>query len=233
MTGGMQMPGHWAMSMAWMRMPGQSWAGSYLSFTFMWLVMMVAMMLPSLVPNLVKYRGRVAYFDDARAAALTAMVAAGYFAVWTCIGATAYPFGVAVAAQAMQSAPIARSEPFAAGAALVFAGWFQCSKGKTRQLERCRAAATCCTKLPRGMADAWRHGLRLGADCGLCCCGLMIALLALGVMNLAAMIAIAAAITVERVAERPMLPARLAGILLIALGSLALLGALGAAAWTY
>src|SRR5439155_4659683 len=47
--GEMPMPGGWTMSMAWMRMPGQTWPGAAASFLCMWVVMMVAMMLPSLV----------------------------------------------------------------------------------------------------------------------------------------------------------------------------------------
>src|SRR6266478_2366089 len=48
--GEMPMPGDWTMSMTWMRMPGQTWLGAAASFLGMWVVMMVAMMLPSLVP---------------------------------------------------------------------------------------------------------------------------------------------------------------------------------------
>ena len=46
--GEMPMPGGWTMSMAWMRMPGQTWPGAAASYLGMWVVMMVAMMLPSL-----------------------------------------------------------------------------------------------------------------------------------------------------------------------------------------
>lgn len=53
--GGMQLPGGWTMSMAWMRMPGQTWPVAAASFLGMWFVMMVAMMLPSLVPMLRRY----------------------------------------------------------------------------------------------------------------------------------------------------------------------------------
>jgi Predicted metal-binding integral membrane protein (DUF2182) len=52
---GMPMPGGWTMSMVWMRMPGQTWLGAATSFLGMWIVMMVAMMLPSLVPMLRRY----------------------------------------------------------------------------------------------------------------------------------------------------------------------------------
>ena len=54
---GMLMPGGWTMSMVWMRMPGQPGSGAAASFLGMWVVMMVAMMLPSLFPMLRHYRG--------------------------------------------------------------------------------------------------------------------------------------------------------------------------------
>src|SRR5262249_7145813 len=41
--GDMPMPGGWTMSMAWMRMPGQTWPGAAASFLGMWVVMMLAM----------------------------------------------------------------------------------------------------------------------------------------------------------------------------------------------
>ena len=53
--GGMSTPGGSTMSMVWMRMPGQTWPGAAASFLGMWIVMMAAMMLPSLVPMLWRY----------------------------------------------------------------------------------------------------------------------------------------------------------------------------------
>src|ERR1041384_4130259 len=54
--GGMQMPGGWTMSMAWMRMPDQTWLEAAALFLGMWVLMMVAMMMPSLIPLLSRYR---------------------------------------------------------------------------------------------------------------------------------------------------------------------------------
>ena len=71
--GGMPMPGGWTMSMAWMRMPGQTWPGAAASFLGMWVVMMVAMMLPSLVPMLWRYRQVVGRTDETRLDLLTAL----------------------------------------------------------------------------------------------------------------------------------------------------------------
>src|SRR3954447_347353 len=75
----MPMPGGWTMSMAWMRMPDQTWAGAAASFLGMWIMMMVAMMLPSLVPMLWRYRQAVG--GSRRLGSLTAVVGLGYFFV--------------------------------------------------------------------------------------------------------------------------------------------------------
>ena len=64
----MSMPGGWAMSMTWMRMPGQTWPGAAASFLGMWVVMMVAMMLPSSVPMLWRYRRAVGWVSEVRLA---------------------------------------------------------------------------------------------------------------------------------------------------------------------
>src|SRR6187397_885462 len=72
--GGMPMPGGWTMSMAWMRMPGQTWPGAAASFLGMWVVMMAAMMLPSLVPMLWRYRQAVRRSGGARLGRLTTLV---------------------------------------------------------------------------------------------------------------------------------------------------------------
>src|SRR5947199_10334118 len=52
MAGGMAMPGGWTLSMVWTLMPAQTWAGSGARFVAMWLVMMVGVMVPTLLPML-------------------------------------------------------------------------------------------------------------------------------------------------------------------------------------
>jgi hypothetical protein len=84
--GKMPMPGGWAMSMTWMRMPGQTWATAAASFLVMWVVMMVAMMLPSLAPMLWRYRQSVERTCETHRGRLTTLVGLGYFFVWTLFG---------------------------------------------------------------------------------------------------------------------------------------------------
>jgi len=105
------MPGGWTLSMVWTPMPGETWAGSGARFVAMWLVMMVAMMLPPLLPMLTRLRGnRVA-----------AVAGVAYFSVWAL-----WP-------------TVARLAPPATGTALLVAGILQLSTWKARQLAVCRA----------------------------------------------------------------------------------------------
>jgi predicted metal-binding membrane protein len=196
----MQMCGGRAMSMAWMRMPGQTWPGAAASFLGMWVVMMVAMMLPSLVPMLWRYRQAVARTGETRLAWLTALVGAGYFFVWTVLGMIAFPLGVALTAVAMQLPALARAVPIAVGVVVLIAGALQLSAWKARHLACCREAPGRGRTLPADAGTAWRHGLRLGLHCSYCCAGLTAILLVIGVMDLRVMAVVAATITVERLA---------------------------------
>src|SRR5262249_51989288 len=123
--GGMTMPGGWTMSMAWMRMPGQSWPGAAAMFLGMWVVMMLAMMLPSLVPRLWRCRVAVAGTGERRLGWLTTLVGLAYFFVWTAFGMAAFPLGAALAAIEMELPAVARAVPVAAGVVVLIAGALQ------------------------------------------------------------------------------------------------------------
>ena len=198
--GEMPMPGGWTMTMAWMRMPGQTWPGAATSFLGMWVVMMVAMMLPSLVPMLWRYREAVGRPGEKRLNRLTALVGVGYFFVWTVFGTAAFPLGAALAAVEMQQSALARAVPIAVGVVVLMAGFFQLTAWKLRHLACCREIPGRGRTLPADAGAAWRHGLRLGLHCSRCCVGLIVILLVIGVMDLRAMAVVAAAITVERLA---------------------------------
>jgi predicted metal-binding membrane protein len=198
--GEMPMPGGWSMSMAWMRMAGQTWPAAAASFLGMWIVMMVAMMLPALVPMLWRYREAVGRTREVPGALLTALVSAGYFFVWTVFGIAVYPLGVAMATVEMQQPPLARAVPIAAGVVVLIAGAIQLTTWKARHLECCRETSRPAT-LAADARTAWRHGVRLGLTCGACCTNLMVILLVAGVMDLGAMAVVTAAVTFERLAS--------------------------------
>ena len=194
--GGMQMPGGWIMSMTWMLMPGQNWFFASLTFMGMWIVMMIAMMLPSLAPNLERYRQVVDSRQVARIGWLTTLVGAGYLFIWTVFGMLAFSIGILLADIEMQQPLLSRAVPIIIGVVVLIAGLLQFTKWKGHHLA-CYLEKPNLT-LPARVGSAWRYGLRLGLNCVRCCANHMIILLVIGVMDLNVMVAITAAITIER-----------------------------------
>jgi predicted metal-binding membrane protein len=206
------------MSMVWMRMPGQTWPGAAASFLGMWVVMMVAMMLPSLVPMLWRYRQAVGRTAETRLGPLTALVGVGYFFVWAVFGMAAFTLGVVLAAATMHQPELAGAVPVAVGMVVLTAGSLQLTAWKARHLAYCREAPGRGRTLPADAGTAWRHGLRLGLHCSRCCFGLMAILLVIGIMDLRAMAVVAAAVTVERLAPAGERVARATGVIAVAAG---------------
>src|SRR3984893_3319284 len=216
--GEMSMPGGWTMSMAWMRMPEQTWPGAVASFLGMWVVMMAAMRLPSLAPMLWRYQQAIGRTGETRLGLLTTIVGVAYFFVWTLFGRATFVLGVALAAVAMQLPALARAVPIAVGLVVLIAGALQLTAWKARHLADCREAPGRGRTLPADAGTAWRHGLRLGLHCSHCCFGLMAILLVIGVMDLRAMTVVTAAITVERLAPAGERVARAIGTIAVAAG---------------
>lgn len=222
--GEMKMPGGWMLSMLWMRMPGQTWAGAAASFLGMWVAMTPAMMLPSLVPMLRRYRCAVAVTcavamtDEGRIARLTALVSLGYFFIWAVLGMAVFAVGAALAGLAVKLPVLARAVPMAAGLIVLIAGALQFTSWKAHQLACCRMSPLRGCVFPADVGVAWRHGLRLGLRCSCCCAGLTATLLVVGVMNLGAMALVTAAITVERLAPAGERAARAIGAVVIGTG---------------
>jgi predicted metal-binding membrane protein len=188
------------MSMAWLPMCGRTWIGVAASFLGMWTVMMVAMMLPSLVPMLWRYRQGIGPVGGSRLGGLTALAGLGYFLVWTAIGLAVFPAGAALSAAGMASPALSRAVPVAAGTVVLIAGAIQLTGWKARRLACCREEPGCAHPLPPDAGIALRHGLHLGLRCAGCCGNLMAILLVVGSMDLWAMAAVTAAITSERLA---------------------------------
>jgi len=209
--GEMSMPGGWAMSMAWMRVPGQTWAGAAVAFLGMWVAMMAAMMLPSLIPMLWRYRQAVAGTGRTRLTGLTALVGAGYFFVWFISGMAIFPLGVALAAIEMEQPALALAVPFAVGVVVLIAGALQFTPWKAHHLACCRETPGRGRTLPADASTAWQHGLRLGLHCIYSSAGLTATLLVVGIMDLRAMVAVTAAITAERLAPSGERVARVIG----------------------
>ena len=218
--GEMPMPGGGSMSMAWMRMPRQTWLGAAGSFLAMWLVMMVAMMLPTLVPMLLHYRQAVGNSGEARLGRLTTLVGVAYFLVWIVFGMAVFPLGVALAATEMQQPGLARIVPIAVAVVVLIAGALQFTTWKAHHLVYCREALGGGRPLLADASTALRHGLRLGVHCFYCCANLTAILIVIGVMDLRAMAVVTAAITIERLAPAGERAVRAVGAVVVGSGLL-------------
>jgi predicted metal-binding membrane protein len=198
--GEMPMPGGWTMSMVWMPMCGEMWAGRTAPFLGMWIVMMVAMMLPSLVPMLLRYRRAVGRTGETRLSRLTALVGFGYFFVWSLFGMAAFLVGATLSAVEVQQPALARAVPIAVGGVVLIAGAIQFTAWKAHNLTCWREVLWFGRPLSANPGAAWRQGVGLALHCSRCCANLMVILPAIGIMDLRAMVFVTAAITAERLA---------------------------------
>jgi predicted metal-binding membrane protein len=168
---------------------------SFVAFVAGWVAMMAAMMFPAILPVVTIFR-RAAVRGQA---APTSVFIAGYLAVGSAIGVPAY-----FAWRSLQG-PIGDTAPWAgrlAGAVFLIAAAYQLSPLKSVCLKHCRS--------PMSFFLRQRHNLRrplgaatAGAAHGLvclgCCWALMAILVAVGTMQLAWMVALAALIFIEKV----------------------------------
>ncbi|MBC8747582.1 MULTISPECIES: DUF2182 domain-containing protein [Paraburkholderia] len=223
--GALPMPGGWSMSTLWMPTCGRTWARTAASFIGMWLVMMAAMMLPSFVPTLLRYRDAVvSRANPGRLALLTMLVSGAYAVVWTALGVAVFALGASLAALVLRWPALARLVPLAVSVIILLAGALQFSTWKARRLACCRATPS----LTADAASAWRYGLRVGIDCAGCCGGLTAILLVAGMTDLRLMAAVTAAITAERVAPTGARVARAIGAMAVGGAGLLLIRAIPA-----
>lgn len=189
-------------------------------FIAMWMAMMVAMMFPASAPMILAFaRTQTRKRADGGEYVPTWLFVAPYVAVWTAFGALGYLIAAAVAAVAGDSMWAMDNLPRIAGFLLVAAGVYQLTPMKRVCLARCRTPLSFMLKYWRdGRGGAMSMGLRHGLFCLGCCWVLFLVLLPLGVMNVAAMVAVAALVFAEKVLPRGEGAARVAAVALIAYG---------------
>jgi len=161
-----------------------------------WLLMLVAMMAPVLIPHVRHIRQRS--FRRRRARSTTLFVA-GYGAIWMAAGAVVLAMDLALKLYRPQSY-------LPAAVVLLFAVVWQFSPFKQRCLNRCHANTELAAFGPAADLDALRFGLRHGIWCAASCWALMLFPMLLPRGHVVAMAAVAVLIFSERL-ERPMPPA--------------------------
>ncbi len=198
------------------------WQGGEVLVAFlMWVVMMVAMMTPSVTPMVLM----VATVSRQRqqppsSTTMAAAVFAGYLAAWTgfSLGATLVQWGLQSAAWLSPATTSVR--PLVAGLLLILAGVYQFTPLKHACLARCRTPlGFLLAEWRDGTSGGFVMGLRHGAYCVGCCWLLMALLFAVGVMNLLWVVLIAAYILLEKVFPGGWWFSRGIGVLLIGWGT--------------
>ena len=201
--------------------PGMA-LGSLGFYLTVWVVMMAAMMFPSVAPTVLMYdRLREGHRARGRGAApdATALFVAGYLLLWTLAGLGAY--AVFELVRAIDPPFLAWDEAgrYVTAGVIVAAAIYQVTALKQVCLVKCRSPMMF-------LAERWRHGragglelgARHGAWCLGCCWALMAALFAVGVMSLGWMALIAAFIAAEKLLPWPVAARRTVAVLVLLLG---------------
>jgi predicted metal-binding membrane protein len=181
-------------------------------FILVWTLMMAAMMLPAVGVTGSIYARTIVTDRPVRLAGFVA----GYLVVWAAAGVPAL-------GAASLAGRLASDHPGAAHATAVgifaLCGVYQLSPIKDRCLAHCRSPLSLVMRYGsyRGRFRDIRVGLHHGGYCLGCCWALMALLLVVGVMNLLAMVGIAALVVVEKLWIHGAGAGRIAGLALLAL----------------
>jgi predicted metal-binding membrane protein len=193
-----------------------------LPFLGLWLVMMAAMMLPSVAPVAVLWTRSISGTSTgAGRVARMSLFLTGYLLAWAACGAVAF---AALAGTGRLPAASPTAAKWLGVAIFIAAGIYQLSPWKDWCLRRCRSPVGALMHYIgfRGHSRDVRVGLHHGATCAGCCWGLMIVLIAVGVMNVAVMAALAVVIFAEKLWRHGKPFGQAVGILLMVIGILAI-----------
>ena len=169
--------------------------GTFGWFLGIWVVMMAAMMFPSVAPTVALY-SRMA---KGRLPLAPAAFTAGYLLTWAAAGVAAWTLALAASRLAGDVLAWGNAGRAVAGATVIVAAVYELTPLKNVCLGKCRS--------PLGfLLGSWRDGLlgglRMGAKNGAwcvgCCWALMASLFALGVMSIIWMALVAGLIAIEK-----------------------------------
>jgi predicted metal-binding membrane protein len=164
-------------------------------FIAVWVVMMAAMMFPSVAPTVALYSRMTKRLSPLSPLLFTA----GYLAVWGCVGVVA--FAIAEVGGAVSGDTLAwdGAGRWVAAATLILAAVYELTPLKDVCLGKCRSPLGFLLGSWRaGWLGALQMGAKNGAWCVGCCWALMASLFALGIMSLVWMAFVAALIAAEK-----------------------------------
>ena len=167
--------------------------GTFGWFVTVWVVMMAAMMFPSVAPTVALYSRM------SRKPLMPMVFVTGYLATWTAAGVVAFVLG-ALAGRVVPDLQWDGAGRVLTGGTLLLAAVYELTPLKRVCLDRCRSPLGLLLGSWRdGWTGALRMGMRNGAWCVGCCWALMASLFALGVMSPVWMAVVAGLIAVEKV----------------------------------
>ncbi|MFF8015940.1 DUF2182 domain-containing protein [Streptomyces sp. NPDC007929] len=190
-------------------------------FLLLWVLMMAAMMLPSMAPVAITWvRGIGRQTAGWTRAARTAEFVGGYLLGWTAFGLLAYG-ALALTGGLVDDHPTAGR--WIGSIAFLLAGLYQLGPLKHVCLRHCRDPLGHLVRYAgfRRPARDLRVGVHHGAYCVGCCAGLMVVLVPLGVMNVAAMAGLALVIFAEKLWSRGYILSGVVGVAFLVLAVLA------------
>jgi predicted metal-binding membrane protein len=182
------------------------------AFILLWVAMMAAMMFPSVAPVAILWARTIQARSTGaiRAWRITTFVA-GYLVAWASFGVVAFVALLGTERLVDEAPEVAK---WLAVGIFLTAGVYQLTPLKRACLRHCRSPLTSILHYAsmQGRARDFRIGLHHGLYCVGCCWGLMVVLVAVGVMNLAAMALLAAVIFLEKIWRRGDTFAKVVGI---------------------
>jgi predicted metal-binding membrane protein len=170
-----------------------------LLFVAGWTLMIVAMMLPTSLPFVALFHSLVRRRPEQMR--LVGMVVAGYVFVWTLFGFVVH-VNDRLVHQTVDQTPWLAANAWVIGAGTVLlAGVYQFTPLKYKCLDKCRSPLAFIMERwhgEHGEREAFRLGVQHGMFCLGCCWSLMLLMFAVGVGNLAWMLALAVVMGVEK-----------------------------------
>ena len=182
-----------------------------------WVLMIVAMMLPSSVPLVMTF---AALRRRHRPGTLVALLLLGYLLVWGAFGLGAWVLDRGIHAGVAAVPSLAAHPQVILGATLLGAGLWQFSPLRDRCLDECRSPLGFVMNRWRGVVP-WREALAMGiahgAFCIGCCWSLMLVMFGVGMSNVAAMLVLGGLTAVEKNLPRGRRLTRPVGLVLVVL----------------
>jgi predicted metal-binding membrane protein len=207
-----------------MPMSAQWAATDFVLLFFMWAVMMVAMMLPSVTPLVLIFAAVNRQRRQVQSPFVpTAYLLTGYFLVWTGFSLLATLLQWFLQRLSLLNPEMETTNKILGGIILVSAGLFQFTSLKQRCLYNCQTPVSFIHQHWKdGKTGALRMGVQNGAYCLGCCWILMILLFVSGIMNLLWIGLIAAFVLIEKSFSSLKWISYISGALLIAYGAFTL-----------